>query len=69
MKVKELEEGSRSETQLRGIPELNSSMIRQEIIPIRTRKPISHICYLLAIAAMVMGPCSFNVANVFSATA
>jgi len=42
-------------TQLKDIPKLNSSTIRQEIIPVKTRKPISHICYLLALAAMLAG--------------
>ncbi len=45
----------RAATQLTDIPELSSNAIRQEIIPVRTRKPISHVCYLLAIGAMLAG--------------
>jgi len=40
---------------LQEIPGLNSGGIREDILPLRTRRPIGHICYLLALVAMVTG--------------
>jgi len=40
---------------LQAITGLNSDQIREGIPPLRTRRPIGHICYLLALVAMVTG--------------
>ena len=40
---------------LRGLPRLTVATLRDNITPVTTRKPVSHICYLLALLAMVLG--------------
>jgi Ca-activated chloride channel family protein len=40
---------------LQAIPGLNPEAIREAVTPVRTRRPIAHVCYLLALAAMVAG--------------
>lgn len=40
---------------LQGLADLESELIREGIPPLRTRRPIGHICYLLALVAMVTG--------------
>jgi len=40
---------------LQALPGLAPGGIRQAIAPVRTRRPIAHVCYLLALVAMVAG--------------
>jgi hypothetical protein len=40
---------------LQAVPKADLTDIKQGILPLRTRRPVSHICYLLALLAMVIG--------------
>ncbi len=40
---------------LADLPRLSAAAIREDIIPVKTRKPIHHLCYLLALGAMLAG--------------
>jgi hypothetical protein len=46
---------SRIAPPLQSLPRLNTAAIREDIAPVRIRKPIGHLCYLLALAAMLTG--------------
>jgi len=46
---------SRIAPPLQAIPGVNPNAVRQDITPVRTRRPVAHICYLLALLAMVTG--------------
>lgn len=40
---------------LQRVPKVNLMDIKQGIVPLRTRRPVSQICYLLTLLAMVLG--------------
>jgi hypothetical protein len=40
---------------LEAVPRLNPSDVRQDLLPLRSRRPISHVCYLAALVVMVTG--------------
>lgn len=46
---------SKVDPSLAAVPSLHPAAIRDNVIPATTRRPVSHVCYLLALLAMLTG--------------